>query len=100
MRSIRSILTGLLATGAAGAVALGAAVDGPQEADTSTAPGVPRSADPAMADSGTDRSDLALRTGATLAPPKILDLGSDPVDITQLISDQDDAERRPDTERR
>ncbi|MDQ0605778.1 hypothetical protein QF037_010211 [Streptomyces canus] len=100
MRSIRFFLTGLLAAGAAGTVALSAAVGIPT-ADTSPAPGAVRSADPSIADSGTGSSGLALRPGATLAPPKILDIGSDPVDITQLISDQDSAERRqaPDKEK-
>ncbi|MEU3090726.1 OmpA family protein [Streptomyces massasporeus] len=40
---------------------------------------------------------LALRSGATLAPPKILDFGSDPVGITRMVGDQDGAERRTDT---
>ncbi|WP_420706043.1 OmpA family protein [Streptomyces sp. NRRL S-455] len=42
-------------------------------------------------------SGLALRSGATLAPPKILDFGSDPVGITRMVGDQDGAERRTDT---
>lgn len=40
---------------------------------------------------------LALRSGATLAPPRILDFGSDPVGITRMVGDQDGAERRADT---
>ncbi|MFE4413238.1 OmpA family protein [Streptomyces sp. NPDC056821] len=40
---------------------------------------------------------IALRGGATLAPPKVLDLGSDPVAISQVIEDQDGTERRQDT---
>ncbi|MET7486739.1 OmpA family protein [Streptomyces sp. NPDC005538] len=43
-------------------------------------------------------SGLALRGGATLAPPKILGLGSDPVDISRVVEDQDGAERRKDTD--
>ncbi|MEU6260446.1 OmpA family protein [Streptomyces sp. NPDC047043] len=48
-----------------------------------------------------DRSspDLALRTGETLAPSKILDLRSDPVDISRTVEDQDRAQRRTDTAR-
>jgi hypothetical protein len=40
---------------------------------------------------------LALHSGATLAPPKILDFGSDPVGITRMVEDQDGADRRTDT---
>ncbi|WP_306192048.1 OmpA family protein [Streptomyces sp. MK5] len=40
---------------------------------------------------------LALRAGATLAPPKVLDLGSEPVGIGQVVEDQEGAERREDT---
>ncbi|WP_405654130.1 hypothetical protein [Streptomyces sp. NBC_00019] len=94
MRSIRSLLTGLLAAGAAATIALSAATGATPSADTTPAPGTLRSADPTRADSGTGSSGLALPTGATLAPPKILDIGSDPVDITQRISDQDGAEHR------
>ncbi|MFF7451623.1 MULTISPECIES: hypothetical protein [unclassified Streptomyces] len=94
MRSIRTLVAGLLAAGAAGAVALSAAVGATPCADTTPAPGALRSADPTRAGSGTNSSGLALRTGATLAPPKILDIGSDPVDITQVISDQEGVERR------
>ncbi|WP_327714024.1 hypothetical protein OG381_00270 [Streptomyces sp. NBC_00490] len=94
MRSIRSLLAGLLAAGAAGAVALSAMAGATPSADTTPAPGTLLSAEPTRADGGTGRSGLALRTGATLAPPKILEIGSDPVDITQRISDQDGAERR------
>jgi hypothetical protein len=94
MRSICCLLTGLLAAGAAGAAVLSIAAGSTPTADTSPAPGALRPADPAMADRGTGSSGLALRTGAMLAPPKILDIRSDPVDITQLISDQDGAERR------
>jgi outer membrane protein OmpA-like peptidoglycan-associated protein len=44
-----------------------------------------------------DDSGLALRGGATLAPPKILDLGSDPVGISRILGNRDGAERRRDT---
>ncbi|WP_043496633.1 OmpA family protein [Streptomyces viridosporus] len=44
-----------------------------------------------------DGSGLALRSGATLAPPKILDLGSDPVGISRVVGNRDGAERRTDT---
>lgn len=37
---------------------------------------------------------LALRDGATLAPPKILDLGSQPAGIGEVVEDQEGAERR------
>ncbi|MEV7888322.1 hypothetical protein ACWD3I_38125 [Streptomyces sp. NPDC002817] len=94
MRSTRSLLAGLLAAGAAAAIALSAATGATPSTDTTPAPGALLSADPTRADSGTGRSGLALHTGATLAPPKILDIGSDPVDITQRILDQDDAQRR------
>ncbi|WP_331732541.1 OmpA family protein [Streptomyces sp. NBC_00989] len=40
---------------------------------------------------------LALRGGATLAPPKILDIGSDPVAVSRVVADQDGSERRTDT---
>lgn len=39
---------------------------------------------------------LALRAGAALAPPKVLDLGSQPVGIGQVVEDQEGAERRED----
>ncbi|WP_416960094.1 OmpA family protein [Streptomyces sp. Agncl-13] len=42
-------------------------------------------------------SGLVLRGGATLAPPRILDLGSDPVALNQVVEDQDGSERREDT---
>ncbi|CAM5672612.1 Outer membrane protein OmpA-like peptidoglycan-associated protein OS=Streptomyces griseomycini OX=66895 GN=FHS37_007370 PE=4 SV=1 [Streptomyces griseomycini] len=44
-----------------------------------------------------DGSGLALRSGATLAPPKILDLGSDPVGISRVVGNREGAERRTDT---
>ncbi|MGW4101895.1 OmpA family protein [Streptomyces sp. NPDC004976] len=40
-----------------------------------------------------DDTGLALRDGATLAPPKILDLGSDPVGISRILGKRDGAER-------
>ncbi|WP_019074618.1 OmpA family protein [Streptomyces hokutonensis] len=40
---------------------------------------------------------LALRGGAALAPPKILDFGSDPVAVSRVVADQDGSERRTDT---
>lgn len=43
-------------------------------------------------------SGLALRGGATLAAPKILDLGSDPLAISRVVEDQDGTERRMDTD--
>ncbi|MDV7215900.1 OmpA family protein [Streptomyces prunicolor] len=43
-------------------------------------------------------SGLALRGGATLAPLKILDLGSDPLAISRVVEDQDGTERRKDTD--
>ncbi|MGV4890765.1 OmpA family protein (plasmid) [Streptomyces viridosporus] len=51
----------------------------------------------AAASSYEDGSGLALRSGATLAPPKILDLGSDPVGISRVVGNRDGAERRTDT---
>ncbi|MGX4695515.1 OmpA family protein [Streptomyces sp. JNUCC 63] len=45
----------------------------------------------------THSASLALRGGATLALPRILDLGSVPVAISQVIEDQDGTERRQDT---
>lgn len=44
-----------------------------------------------------DSPGLALRAGATLAPPKILDLGSQPAGIGEVVEDQEGAERREDT---
>ncbi|CAL9671187.1 Outer membrane porin F (plasmid) [Streptomyces sp. enrichment culture] len=44
-----------------------------------------------------DGFGLALRSGATLAPPKILDLDSDPVGISRMVGNRDGAERRTDT---
>lgn len=55
------------------------------------------SAQQAAASSHRGSSGLALRSGATLAPPKILDLASDPVGISRVVGDQDGAERRRDT---
>ncbi|MDX2576819.1 OmpA family protein [Streptomyces scabiei] len=55
------------------------------------------SAQQAAASSHRGSSGLALRSGATLAPPKILDLASDPVGIGRVVGDQDGAERRRDT---
>nr|WSY50832.1 hypothetical protein OG999_12390 [Streptomyces sp. NBC_00886] len=56
------------------------------------------SAQQAVASPYTSGSGLALRGGATLAPPKILDLGSDPLGISRVVEDQDGAERRKDTD--
>ena len=42
-------------------------------------------------------SGLALRSGARLAPPKILDLTSDAAGISRVVGDRDGAERRTDT---
>ncbi|WP_406451403.1 OmpA family protein [Streptomyces sp. NBC_01622] len=50
-------------------------------------------ASPYLASSG-----LALRGGATLAPLKILDLGSGPLAISRVVEDQDGTERRKDTD--
>lgn len=44
-----------------------------------------------------DHNSLALREDVTLAPPIILPLASDTHDISQVIEDQDGAERRQDT---
>ena len=52
----------------------------------------------AAASSFPSSSGLALRDGATLAPPKILGLGSNPVVISRVVEDQDGAERRKDTD--
>ncbi|MFD4560515.1 OmpA family protein [Streptomyces sp. NPDC058469] len=54
-------------------------------------------AEQAVAASYLSSSGLALHSGAALAPPKILDLGSDPLAISSVIEDQDGAERRKDT---
>ncbi|WP_406436516.1 OmpA family protein [Streptomyces sp. NBC_01613] len=43
-----------------------------------------------------DSPGLALRANATLAPPKVLDLGSQPVGIGRVVEDQEGAERRED----
>lgn len=41
-----------------------------------------------------EASGLALRSGARLAPPKVLDLGSDPAGISRMVGSRDGAERR------
>ena len=56
------------------------------------------SAERAVASPYLGSSGLALRGGATLAPPKILDLGSDPLAISRMVEDQDGSERRQDTD--
>jgi outer membrane protein OmpA-like peptidoglycan-associated protein len=43
-----------------------------------------------------DSPGLPLRTGAALAPPKILGLGSPPVAIGEVVEDQEGTERRED----
>ncbi|MFF9410402.1 OmpA family protein [Streptomyces anandii] len=40
---------------------------------------------------------LALRAGATLAPPKVLNLSAEAVGVGQVVEDQQGAERREDT---
>ncbi|MFJ6902367.1 OmpA family protein [Streptomyces hokutonensis] len=82
MRPIRSRLTVSLLTLTTPVAALSASVGGAQQA----------AAGPYRSGSG-----LALRGGATLAPPRILDLGSDPVALSQVVEDQDGSERREDT---
>lgn len=52
----------------------------------------------AAASSSLGRSGLALRGDATLAPPKILNLGSDPLAISRVVEDQGGTERRQDTD--
>lgn len=81
MPPIRSRLTVSLLTLATLAATL-AAASGAQQA----------AASPYQGSSG-----LALRGGATLAPPKILDLGSDPVTLSRVVEDQNGTERRQDT---
>lgn len=92
MKPLHTPLTGLALAGAAGTVALSTAVDGIPSAQASPTGGALRSADPTWVSSGTGSSGLALHAGATLAPPKVLDLGSDPAGITQAVSDRDGAE--------
>ncbi|MFE9604505.1 OmpA family protein [Streptomyces hokutonensis] len=82
MRPIRSRLTVPLLTLTTLIVALNMASGGIQQA----------AAGPYRSSSG-----LALRGGATLAPPRILDLGSDPAALSRVVEDQDGAERRNDT---
>lgn len=82
MRPIRSRLTVSLLTLTTLVAALSASAGGAQQA----------AASPYRSDSG-----LALRGGATLAPPRILDLGSVPVALSQVVEDQDGSERREDT---
>jgi outer membrane protein OmpA-like peptidoglycan-associated protein len=82
MPPIRSRLTVSLLTLVALAATLSAAASGAQQA----------AASPYRGSSG-----LALRIGATLAPPKILDLGSEPVALSRVVEDQNGAERRQDT---
>ncbi len=52
---------------------------------------------PAAASPYRGSSGLALHHGATLAPPKILGLGSEPVALSRVVEDQSGAERRQDT---
>jgi outer membrane protein OmpA-like peptidoglycan-associated protein len=82
MRPIRSRLTVTLLTLTTLVVALNVAFGGIQQA----------AASPSRSGSG-----LALHGGATLTPPRILDLGSDPVALSRVIEDQDRSERREDT---
>ncbi|MGW3312050.1 OmpA family protein [Streptomyces sp. NPDC001073] len=42
-------------------------------------------------------SGLALRGGAVLGVPRVLDVGSDPVAFSQIVGDQDGSERRRST---
>ena len=42
-------------------------------------------------------SGLALRDGGVLAPPRILDIGSDSAALSQVVGDQDGSERRRNT---
>jgi outer membrane protein OmpA-like peptidoglycan-associated protein len=82
MRPIRSRLTVPLLSLTALVVALNVAAGGIQQAVAS----------PYRSDVG-----LALRGGATLAQPRVLGLGSDPVALSQVVEDQDGSERRQDT---
>jgi outer membrane protein OmpA-like peptidoglycan-associated protein len=82
MRPIRSRLTVPLLTLTTLVAALNAAAGGIQQA----------AASPYRSGSG-----LALRGGATLAPPRILDLSSDSLALSQVVEDQDRSERREDT---
>ena len=82
MRPVRSRLTIPLLTLTTLVAALSASAGGIQQAAAS------------LYRSG---SDLALRGGATLTPPRILDLGSDPVALSQVVEDQDGSQRREDT---
>lgn len=78
MRPIRTRLTAPLLTLTTLIAALNMAVGGIQQAAASPYP---------------SSSGLALRAGATLAPPRILDLVSDPVALSQVVEDQDGSER-------
>ncbi|MBK6013532.1 OmpA family protein [Streptomyces sp. MBT53] len=82
MRPIRSRLTVSLLTLTTLAAALNTAAGSSQQAVAS----------PYRSSSG-----LALRGGATLAPPRILDLRSDPVALSRVVEDQDGSQRRKDT---
>lgn len=82
MHPIRSRFTVSLLTLVTLAATLSAAASGTQQA----------AAAPYRGSSG-----LALHRGATLAPPKILDLGSEPVALSRVVEDQNGAERRQDT---
>jgi outer membrane protein OmpA-like peptidoglycan-associated protein len=83
MYSVRPRFTVSLLTLTALAVALGTGASGVEQATAS----------PYLGSSG-----LALRGGATLAPPKTLDLESEPLAISRVVEDQDGAERRKDTD--
>ncbi len=82
MYSIRSRFTVSLLTLTALVTTLGTGADGVEQAAAASFLG---------------GSGLALHGSAALAPPKILDLGSDPLAISSVVEDQDGAERRKDT---
>ncbi|MGW1894146.1 OmpA family protein [Streptomyces sp. NPDC002004] len=73
----------------------------PQQAAATTSPSEHRAhAFTRVSDVNVHSSGLALRRGAKLAPPKILDLGSDTVGISEVVGDQHGAERREETPRK
>ncbi|MBO4259506.1 OmpA family protein [Streptomyces griseorubiginosus] len=87
--------TPLLPVVLAAAASIGAACWAGQAAAAGGPSAAPGS--PLLSAGAPDRPGLALRDGARLAPAKVLDLASQPADITRVVANQDTAERRETT---
>ncbi|SNX88491.1 hypothetical protein SAMN06272735_8943 [Streptomyces sp. TLI_55] len=64
-----------------------------QEAGESAAPYGQGSASPAPTSGRPREAGLALRTGATPAPPKVLDIGAAPLNIIEVVTGLNGLER-------